>query len=442
MVDAHALGACGLGRAGSHPASPTRGTDHLTGVARDDIRNFGLGETTRSDSLMGRRYGHGIEVEPRHLSATHSPISNAVSILLRITAVDISQIKTRTLHAISPLKSSSSPCFFGTRTNAGRELPDYYLVYFMLVDLLGFRHLGRGEKVAWSLPVDFEGRTYIIEHRKMGLGVFSSGGSECEEDAKKIVRLVKQGVSAARPYFDWRADESLKGSKVNVYNDSVGLFDRFEFFLGLFESKRTEGDGEQFNSGSYQLYRETEWLAIATIESFFSWTEHVFIHLAILQGNCTTGVEVDELAAKNWQDKFKAALDLQNPETKRHYDDLLAIRNQVRNFVAHGSFGKNGKAFKFHSAAGAVPVMLPHRRLSGSNRFPDADSIKSINEFIAHLRAGPLAPAWIFLDNRLSTILTEAKSGVYDSAMASESDMQSFVDYRDYIEDMSANMDF
>ena len=25
MVDAHALGACGLGRAGSNPASPTRG---------------------------------------------------------------------------------------------------------------------------------------------------------------------------------------------------------------------------------------------------------------------------------------------------------------------------------------------------------------------------------------------------------------------------------
>ena len=27
MVDAHALGACGLGRAGSNPASPTRFSD-------------------------------------------------------------------------------------------------------------------------------------------------------------------------------------------------------------------------------------------------------------------------------------------------------------------------------------------------------------------------------------------------------------------------------
>ena len=31
MVDAHALGACGLGRAGSNPASPTR---------LDEIKNF------------------------------------------------------------------------------------------------------------------------------------------------------------------------------------------------------------------------------------------------------------------------------------------------------------------------------------------------------------------------------------------------------------------
>ena len=30
MVDAHALGACGLGRAGSNPASPTRPAADIT----------------------------------------------------------------------------------------------------------------------------------------------------------------------------------------------------------------------------------------------------------------------------------------------------------------------------------------------------------------------------------------------------------------------------
>ena len=370
--------------------------------------------------------------------------------------MDIEPIKKRTLQAIGPLKSSSSECFFGTRTNAGRKLPDYFLVYFMLVDLLGFRHLGRDEKVAWSIPVDFEGRTYIIEHRKMGLGVFYRGGIECEKDAKEIVRLVKKGVSAARSYFDWLADESLKGSKLNVKNHSEELFERFRFLAGLFEAKQAEasenrgkvvtsqlpGGGESFSLPGYQLEREADWLAIATIESFFSWTEHVLIHLAILQGICKTGEDVDQLAGARWGDKFKTALDISDPQIKRHYDDLVAIRNQVRNVEAHGAFGKNSEAFHFHSGAGAVPVMLPHRRKNRSKDLNGQDSFELAQRFINFLQTGSFAPAWIFLDSGLDTILTEAANGDYKVAMASEDKMRSFVEYREYVEDMHRNMDF
>jgi hypothetical protein len=42
------------------------------------------------------------------------------------------------------------------------------VVYFLLVDLLGFKNLGTFEKIAWSVPVDFEGRAFLIEHRKAG----------------------------------------------------------------------------------------------------------------------------------------------------------------------------------------------------------------------------------------------------------------------------------
>ena len=37
-----------------------------------------------------------------------------------------------------------------SRTNGGRSLPEYYLVYFMLVDLLGFPNMGQWEKSAWT----------------------------------------------------------------------------------------------------------------------------------------------------------------------------------------------------------------------------------------------------------------------------------------------------
>ena len=69
--------------------------------------------------------------------------------------------------AIQPLQPGQlNSYFWGKRTDAGRSLPPYYLVYFLLVELLEFPNVGQAEKVAWSVPVRFEGDNYVIEHRK------------------------------------------------------------------------------------------------------------------------------------------------------------------------------------------------------------------------------------------------------------------------------------
>ena len=94
--------------------------------------------------------------------------------------MDLDPIRNKVRAAISPLRpaglESAAPdnfLFDAKRTDAGRQLPAYYLVYFLLVDLLGFKNLGQFDKVAWSVPVDFQGRAFLIEHRKFGLGVFA-----------------------------------------------------------------------------------------------------------------------------------------------------------------------------------------------------------------------------------------------------------------------------
>ena len=50
MVDAHALGACGLGRAGSNPASPTK-EPHALRIGWRPVRRFGH----RFDQFVWRR---------------------------------------------------------------------------------------------------------------------------------------------------------------------------------------------------------------------------------------------------------------------------------------------------------------------------------------------------------------------------------------------------
>jgi hypothetical protein len=94
---------------------------------------------------------------------------------------------------------------------------------------------------------------------------------------------------------------------------------------------------------------QPDWLALSAVEAYFSWTEHALIHLAILQSRLTTGTEVATLASGDWTGKFKAAIDLSEPDANKLLDRVLALRQDLRNHVAHDAFGKQGEAFSFHS---------------------------------------------------------------------------------------------
>ena len=381
--------------------------------------------------------------------------------------IDIDAMKEMAGKAIQPLKSTDLEAYGSRRTAAGQNLPEYYLCYFLLVDLLGFKCYGRDEKVAWTIPVEIEGQRLIIEHRKLGLGIFTPNGSDGEKAAMEVVRLVRKGVRAAQPYFEWRAQQAVNDSKINVINRCRYLYQRFEFMAGQYDSKmeeveasrgtaiRTEhATGYSTSYPEYRLEREAEWLATAVVESFFSWTEHVFVHLAILNGGYETGEDVKDLAKAEWKDKFKAALGLDDRELKRFYDKLTTIRYQIRNFVAHGAFGKAGEAFMFHSDVGAVPVQLPHRQGEYSYRFSnsllsfsddeqsDRYALVCIREFVNYIRSGDRLPAWMFLDEGFDVVLNHTHDGTYQRAMKSVDGMQSFIDYWSWLEDQYENMEW
>ena len=372
---------------------------------------------------------------------------------------ELKPIREAARRAIGPLRptdensrATKTFLFDAQRTEAGRDLPPYYLVYFLLVDLLGFKNLGRWEKLAWSVPVDFGGEAFLIEHRKAGVGVFARDAKGQEAEAREIVALLRKGVKAAQPYFEWVAGEAVARSDVNVVNHSAPLFHRFEYFLKAYRKKIKEatrraserhikkrivpgGNITIMRMPAVALREEAKWLALAAIESFYSWTEHVFIHLAILTGVVSTGQGVADLAKKDWQDKFKAVFDLNDPATKVLYDKLVAIRRQLRNFIAHGSFGKQGEAFRFHSSAGAVPVVLPHQgrrqvfTIGNGIDFVEAEAIETLAEFVTHVWSQQREPARRYIqDSHLPLILTMARDGQYARAMASVVDMNSFLD--------------
>jgi hypothetical protein len=384
----------------------------------------------------------------------------------------------RALEPAGALKSDTEArgLMLSSRTNGGRTLPEYYLVYFLLVDLLGFPNSGQWEKVAWIVPIRYHGRLYSIEHRKFGIGIFAptvdpnarmSGtpSEEAEADAREIASLITKAVAIAQPYFEWRAEQAASTSQLNVLNKSDWLFERYKFFRDRFNTlsdeaekrksernitKGTLADGTVVTTGSlpsYALRKEAEWTAQAAVEAFFSWTEHVFIHIAILQGRLRSGEDVAKLAEANWKTKFKAVLDVTDNETKKHYDSLLDLRAQLRNFLAHGAFGKRGEAFHFHSGAGAVPLLLTgnqKRRYSFTGRpgFDERGAIAEIEQFIDHLWTDARLPARQYVFSNLPSILTFVDDGTYARAMKSEEDMKDFVDYLTHQSDSAANMDW
>jgi hypothetical protein len=185
------------------------------------------------------------------------------------------------------------------------------------------------------------------------------------------------------------------------------------------------------------------------VVTFFSWTEHVFIHMAILAGTVTTGHQTTELAEADWPEKFKAVLDINDSPTKKRFDQLVEIRRELRNFMAHGAFGKDGQAFEFHSNAGAVPVLLPHKAgsrkfmVSAAKYFDDEAALTIIEEFLTFLWSGVRSPARLYIqESGMDLILPMASDGRYASAMRSDEDMQALIDELHYLANQVANMDW
>lgn len=186
----------------------------------------------------------------------------------------LEKLRANLLKQIAPLKpASSSTKFNGTydRSDAGRVLRSYDEVYFALVDLLGFENLGREDKTAWSIPVDFNGKGFYIAHKKFGLGLFGALKTE-EAIAQEVVAKINRVVNGCGDFYNWLIEEKLNTSEINVKNDYFGLLDRYKYLRDLALVQDAE-----------KAARNRSWLAISAVDAFFSWTEHSFVLVGVMQ---------------------------------------------------------------------------------------------------------------------------------------------------------------
>lgn len=382
-----------------------------------------------------------------------------------ITEKDIENLKEKIQYIIADIKIPDESTKIEKNwwlklsySQASKELPVYYKVYFLLVNLLGFKDLGRAEKTAWSIPIDFEGKAFFIELRKFGLGLYGINMSKKYEKAKKIVKIINKATKMAEPYFDYLANEAIKSSKLTITNNSRHLFERYEYFLKLYEEKafKDNEDNRRLNflygGQSYKLYdRESQWLAMDAIEAFFSWTEHVFVLLAVIMGKVKTGEEVNEIINSDWNKKYKMIFDISKKKDNEFYLKLLSIRRQVRNYMAHGTFSNDMRTFYFHSSTGVIP--LNYKNLSKKNftfnlenlylNLIDYKTINVLKNFIDFIWSCERKPAKLYIqDSGLPLVLTEAQKGIYTKIMKSSKEMNEYIDRKIWEQERAMNMDF
>lgn len=387
--------------------------------------------------------------------------------------IDIDKYKTIALERLSPIKpiddktiAKKDFLFSAVRSDSGRKLADYYLVYFLFADLLGFKNLGQFEKVAWSFPIDYNGKAFLIEHRKFGVGVFVQDKEKDEVIAEEITKKINSAVKSIKKYYDYIAEKAVLGSKFNVVNNNRQLFQRFDYLLKLYKEEynkyidnkgKTEkitgkseyGEYMTIKSLDFEFKQNSNWLAISCIESFFSWTEHLFIHLAIIQNGLCDGEKISTLIGDEWKKKFKAAISMESKESQQFYNELIIVRQQLRNFIAHGSFGKDGNAFRFHSGAGAVPVIMSHKRkknkfsLQGTLSFNEQSVIELIERFVEFLWNSESSPAMHYTQKcTLPAILSYASDGTYETLSKEMDLMVEFSEKIMHDFDTAANMDW
>jgi hypothetical protein len=159
-------------------------------------------------------------------------------------------VRSAARRAINPIKpadaSTQTPnadfLFDAQRSDAGRSFAPLLSCLFSSCGASGLQKPRAIWESEWSIPIDLDGVAYIIEHRKMGVGVFVQNKEKDEAQARRIVSLIEKGVKAAAPFFKWMAETAIQDSKLNVRNVSDRLFARYLYFRDSFKAASTDAE--------------------------------------------------------------------------------------------------------------------------------------------------------------------------------------------------------
>ncbi|MCL5258785.1 MAG: hypothetical protein M1314_03475 [Firmicutes bacterium] len=300
-----------------------------------------------------------------------------------------------------------------------------------------------------------------ISFRKFGLEAERSTSITPKQWAVALRRL-QMGVAFVERELQPLATDAARSGHVALAN-RFGAFDlRYHFFRAEADGKfgvplqRADEDPSILRLseviGNYTTAeRSGSYLSGAMIDVFFSRLEHMTVLMLPFLGFDASSGELLKLIRSDWDEKYKAVLDISaDKETIRLYDELKKVKECFRNPLSHGGFEKGWwSLYLFLPRAGTIPGSFTDIAKSMQFNYltiakeTHAEICALFNAVDAHLGATPgRAYALEYVRSELNVGFDEPEAKRYQAAMSSRSDWDEFLQRKSYLHDQHANMDY
>ncbi len=352
--------------------------------------------------------------------------------------------------------------FHETTIDIPHELtPEPYIVFIIFVYLKRYNFFGRAEKIKWEIPVKYKNIPFLLSHRKFGFRILSPQDyGDCSSLAIELLKRIKKAVPLAEKFIEPYVKELVNKGKITIPNDYFSLHERYKYFrknaeMIYLEMKELQMEDSKTPFGAYNERLKKGKIAsnylVAMMDAYFSMLEHVlvlikpFLSPDILENNLAKFIGL------NWGEKFKELFDISiNTSYKTHYDSLLRIKEHYRNILAHGNFQKNGGSMYVHMEnIGAIPMLLTKSKGTfhfsfghiGDLAFQDiCDVFDKFDNFLEEHESAKYGLK--YLKTGISVAFDIDSKKEYQTAMESDASFQEFLEYKSYLHDQAANMDW
>lgn len=314
-----------------------------------------------------------------------------------------------------------------------------------------------------------------LSFRKFGLRAVA-GDCESEEAAAALVETCLQRLERALPLVEKKLikpmiNEALGDRRITVANQFMYFLEMYQYLRERAEEASHDAkllkpvtthseNGSSTEFPAFQRARHAEFDAHSSLFALFSMLEHLLMIDLSLHTYEDSVQDIAGFLRLTWHVKFKRLLDLSDPATKNSYDILKTLADENRNPSAHGGIDRNATNLSVHlHGYSAVPVGVFPGSSSPTYTFrprlsrdvfpfqppthldPSGPGWDAIDEVMDWLRRGPLAAAYSYGESGLPVLLDDdSRSQASEAVLQGEID--ELIDYRGWMVDRAANMDW